>query len=111
MRPDRPKHIMRICWERLAESPVRRSFNVHLRESFIHVLVEAGDIESEWAMFRASIVETADRCCGRKVVGACGGGNAGTNWWTPAVRNAVRLKKESNQALLACGTPKAADGY
>ena len=29
-----------------------------------------GDIESKWAMFRASIVKVADRSCGRKVVGA-----------------------------------------
>ncbi|TWW66922.1 hypothetical protein D4764_20G0009540 [Takifugu flavidus] len=42
----------------------------HLVESFDHVPGEAGDIESEWTMFRASIVEAADQCCGRKVVGA-----------------------------------------
>ncbi|TWW56347.1 hypothetical protein D4764_08G0003340 [Takifugu flavidus] len=62
-------------------------------------------------MFRASIVEAADRCCGRKVVGACRGGNARTRWWTPAVRDAVRVKKESYWALLACATPEAADRY
>ncbi|TWW52971.1 hypothetical protein D4764_0013940, partial [Takifugu flavidus] len=110
-RPGRPKHVVRVCWERLAESPVRRSFNSCLRESFDHVPGEAGDIESEWTMFRASIVEAADRCCGRKVVGACRGGNARTRWWTPAVRNAVKLKKESYRALLACGTPEAADRF
>ncbi|TWW69735.1 hypothetical protein D4764_18G0005410 [Takifugu flavidus] len=70
-----------------------------------------GTLESEWTVFRASIVEAADRCCGRKVVGACRGGNARTRWWTPAVRDAVKLKKESYRALLACGTPEAADGY
>ncbi|TWW67452.1 R2DM Retrovirus-related Pol polyprotein from type II retrotransposable element [Takifugu flavidus] len=110
-RPGRPKRVVRVCWERLAESPVRRSFNSRLRESSDHVPGEAGDIESEWTVFRASIVEAADRCCGRKVVGACRGGNARTRWWTPAVRDAVKLKKESYRALLACGTPEAADGY
>ncbi|TWW57341.1 hypothetical protein D4764_07G0000600 [Takifugu flavidus] len=110
-RPGRPKRVVRVCWERLAESPVRRSFNSHLRESFDYVLGEAGDIESEWTMFLASIVEAADRCCGHKVVGACRGGNARTRWWTPAVRDAVKLKKESYRALLACGTPEAADRY
>ncbi|TWW74429.1 hypothetical protein D4764_14G0004320 [Takifugu flavidus] len=110
-RPGRPKRIVRVCWERLAESPVRRSFNSHLWESFDHIPGEAGDIESEWTMFRASIVEAADRCCGHKVVGACRGGNARTHWWTPVVRDAVRLKKESYRALLACGTPEAADRY
>ncbi|TWW74534.1 hypothetical protein D4764_14G0005370, partial [Takifugu flavidus] len=110
-RPGRPKRIVRVCWEGLAESPVRRSFNSHIRESFDHVPGEVGDIESEWTMFRASIVEAADQCCGRKVVGVCRGGNARTHWWTPAVRDAVRLKKESYRALLACGTPEAADRY
>ncbi|TWW74493.1 hypothetical protein D4764_14G0004960 [Takifugu flavidus] len=67
--------------------------------------------ESEWTMFRASIVDAADRCCGRKVVGACRGSNARTRWWTAVVRDAVRLKTESYRALLACGTPDATDRY
>ena len=71
VRPARHKRIVRVCWECLTESPVRESFNSHLRESFDHVPGEAGDIESEWAMFRASIVKAADRSCGPKVVGAC----------------------------------------
>nr|XP_049610760.1 uncharacterized protein LOC125988936 isoform X1 [Syngnathus scovelli] len=111
VRPGRPKRSVRVCWERLAESPVRKSFNSHLRQSFSHVPGEAGDIESEWTMFRTSIVEAADRSCGRKVVGACRGGNPRTRWWTPAVRDAVKLKKESYRAVLACGTPEAADRY
>ncbi|TWW69209.1 hypothetical protein D4764_18G0000150 [Takifugu flavidus] len=110
-RPGMPKRVVRVCWERLAESPVRRSFNSHLQESFDHAPGEAGDIESEWTMFCASIVEAADRCCGRKVVGACRGANARTRWWTPVVRDAVKLKKESYRALLACGTSETADRY
>ncbi|KAI3368035.1 hypothetical protein L3Q82_026858 [Scortum barcoo] len=30
-------------------------------------------------------------------------------WWTPEVRDAVRLKKESYRTMLACGTPDAVD--
>ncbi|KAI3373481.1 hypothetical protein L3Q82_021949 [Scortum barcoo] len=30
-----------------------------------------------------------------------------TRWWTPEVRDAVRLKKESYRTMLACGTPEA----
>uniref|UniRef100_A0A3B3T5Y3 Ig-like domain-containing protein n=1 Tax=Paramormyrops kingsleyae TaxID=1676925 RepID=A0A3B3T5Y3_9TELE len=77
-RPGRPKHIVRVCWERLAESPVIRSFTSYLWQYIADVLGEAGDIESEWAMFHPSIVEAADRSCGRKVVGACRGGNPRT---------------------------------
>jgi len=49
--------------------------------------------------------------CGRKVSGACRGGNPRTWWWTPEVKDAVKLKKESYRAWLACGTPEAADRY
>ncbi|KAI3355937.1 hypothetical protein L3Q82_004484 [Scortum barcoo] len=106
-RPGRPKRIVRVCWERLAEPSVREVFNSHLRKSFSQIPREAGDIESEWTMFSASIVDAAVRSCGRKVSGACRGGNPRTRWWTPEVRDAVRLKKESYRTMLACGTPDA----
>uniref|UniRef100_A0A671TZG4 Reverse transcriptase domain-containing protein n=1 Tax=Sparus aurata TaxID=8175 RepID=A0A671TZG4_SPAAU len=110
-RPGRPKRIVRVCWERLAEPSAREIFNSHLRESFDQIPREAGDIESEWTMFSTSIVDAAVRSCGRKVSGACHGGNPRTRWWTPEVRVAVKLKKESYRAWLARGTPEAADGY
>ncbi|KAI3355655.1 hypothetical protein L3Q82_004247 [Scortum barcoo] len=60
-------------------------------------------------MFSASIVDAWQvRSCGRKVSGACRGGNPRTRWWTPEVRDAVRLKKESYRTMLACGTPDEA---
>uniref|UniRef100_A0A3Q3T275 Reverse transcriptase domain-containing protein n=1 Tax=Mastacembelus armatus TaxID=205130 RepID=A0A3Q3T275_9TELE len=62
-------------------------------------------------MFSTSIVNAAARSCGRKVSGACRGGNPRTRWWTPEVRDAVKLKKESYRAWLACGTSEAADRY
>ncbi len=107
----RPKRTVRVCWDRLAESPVREIFNSHLQRSFDRIPREAGDIESEWTMFSTSIVDVASRSCGCKVSGACRGGNPRTRWWTPEVRDAVKLKKESYRAWLACGTPEAADGY
>ncbi|KAI3369654.1 hypothetical protein L3Q82_025366 [Scortum barcoo] len=45
------------------------------------------------------------------VSGACRGSNPRTRWWTPEVRDAIRLKKESYRTMLACGTPDAVDGY
>ncbi|KAI3371488.1 hypothetical protein L3Q82_024072 [Scortum barcoo] len=66
-RPGRPKRIVRVCWERLAErASVREVFNSHLRKSFSQIPREAGDIESEWTMFSASIVDAAltVRSCG-----------------------------------------------
>jgi len=67
-------------------------------------------MEPEWAMFRASIIEAAARSCGQKAVGACRG-NPRTRWWTPVVKEAVRLKKEVFRAWLAQGSPETADGY
>ncbi|KAK3517715.1 hypothetical protein QTP70_016131 [Hemibagrus guttatus] len=71
-KPDRlgrPKRIVRVCWERLADPSVRGVFNSYLRESFNQILRDVGDIESEWTMFSSSIVDAAIRSCGRKVGG------------------------------------------
>ncbi|KAK3513103.1 hypothetical protein QTP70_001397 [Hemibagrus guttatus] len=107
----RPKRIVRVCWERLADPSVRGIFNSHLRESFYQIPREVGDIESEWTMFSTSIVDAAIRSCGRKVSGAGCSGNPRTQWWTLEVRDAVKLKKESYRAWLTWGTPEAAEAY
>ncbi|KAK3548671.1 hypothetical protein QTP70_016417, partial [Hemibagrus guttatus] len=107
----RPKRIVRVCWERLADPSVRGVFNSHLRESFNQIPREVGDIESEWTMFSSPIVDAAIRSCGRKVSGAGHSGNPRTQWWTLEVRDAVKLKKEFYRAWLARGTPEAAEAY
>ena len=61
--------------DRLVEAPVRGVFNSHLWKNFSCIPGEVGDMESEWAMFRASIAEMAFRSCGQKAVGAFYGGN------------------------------------
>uniref|UniRef100_A0A8C6LYF7 Endonuclease/exonuclease/phosphatase domain-containing protein n=1 Tax=Nothobranchius furzeri TaxID=105023 RepID=A0A8C6LYF7_NOTFU len=50
-RPGRPKRIVRVCWERLAEEPVKKVFNSHLWQSFDHITRAVGGIDSEWALF------------------------------------------------------------
>lgn len=39
------------------------------------------------------------------------GGNLRICWWTPEVKNIFKLKKESCQAFLICGTLEAAYAY
>ncbi|KAI3374014.1 hypothetical protein L3Q82_022578, partial [Scortum barcoo] len=39
-RPGRPKRIVRVCWERLAEPSVREVFNSHLRKNFSQIIRE-----------------------------------------------------------------------
>ncbi|KAK3526552.1 hypothetical protein QTP70_030692 [Hemibagrus guttatus] len=87
----RPKRIVRVCWECLADPSVRGVFNSHLRESFNQILREVGDIESEWTMFSSSIVDTAIRSCGRKVSGAGRGGSPRTQWWTLEVKRTTAV--------------------
>ncbi|KAL3995758.1 serine/threonine kinase 4 [Sarotherodon galilaeus] len=108
-RPGAPKHLVRMRWERLAEAPVSKIFKAHI--CFNSIPRETGDIRSELTMFSISIAEAAALSCGHKVAGACRGGNPRTKWWTPGVKEATRLKKESDRAWLACGTPEAADRY
>uniref|UniRef100_A0A8C6NR40 Endonuclease/exonuclease/phosphatase domain-containing protein n=1 Tax=Nothobranchius furzeri TaxID=105023 RepID=A0A8C6NR40_NOTFU len=79
-RPGRPKRIVRVCWERLAEEPVKTVFNSHLRQSFDRVLRPVGEIDSKWALFHSTIVETAVASCGCKVACASRGGNPHTHW-------------------------------
>ncbi|KAI3375904.1 hypothetical protein L3Q82_004160 [Scortum barcoo] len=111
-RPGRPnKRIVRVCWERLAEPSVREVFNSHLRKSFSQIPREAGDIESEWTMFSASIVDAGSSKLWTQGLWCLSWRQPRTRWWTPEVRDAVRLKKESYRAMLACGTPDAVDGY
>lgn len=45
---------------------------------------DAGDIESEWTMFKASIIEAVAKSCGQKVKGACRSSNL-TNLTNPLV--------------------------
>lgn len=100
-----PSVLWGVCWGRLAKRHGR--VYSHFRESFKQVQRDAGDTESEWTVFSTSTVPAALRSCGRKLSGACRGGNPRTRWWTPEVRGAIKLRKDSFQASLACGTPEA----
>ena len=46
-RSGRPKPIMKVCWEHLAENLVKMVFNSYLRRSFTHIPEVVGSIESE----------------------------------------------------------------
>ena len=86
---------MRVNWERLEEAPFPGVFNSHLRRSFSSIPVEVGGIEPEWVVFKACIAEAAAMSCGLRVLGSSRGDNPQTPWWTPVVREAVRMKKEA----------------
>jgi len=53
----KPKCVVRVKWERPLEAPVCGIFYSHLWKNFSCIPEEVGDMESEWTIFRASIVE------------------------------------------------------
>ncbi|KAI3373219.1 hypothetical protein L3Q82_006376 [Scortum barcoo] len=106
-RPGRPKRIVRVCWERLAEpSPLSgRSSTPTSGRASHRFRGRLGTLSPSGPCSLPPLSSTlAVRSCGRKVSGACRGGNPEPRWWTPEVRDAVRLKKESYRTMLACGT-------
>jgi len=52
---------VRVNWEHLVEDPVWEVFNSHLRMNLSHFPREVGDMESEWTMFKDSMVDVVDR--------------------------------------------------
>lgn len=85
--------------------------DLFVRSSTITSLRMSGEIESEWTMIKASIVEVAIKSCGQKVTIACQGDNFRTLWWTSEVKEAVKLNKDASWAWLAGGSAEAADMY
>lgn len=64
IRPGKPECVVSMKWERLAEVAVQEGLASRFHwDSFPFVLGEAEEIESEWAMFKASIVEAAVYMC------------------------------------------------
>ncbi|KAI3371579.1 hypothetical protein L3Q82_024147 [Scortum barcoo] len=62
-------------------------------------------------MFSASIVERGSSKLWTQGLWCLSWWQSPNPWWTPEVRDAVRLKKESYRTMLACGTPDAVDRY
>lgn len=98
--PGRPKHGVRVCGNVWWKNPSERSLT-HSFDSFKHPS-EGGDIESEWSMFRGSIMKAADLSCGHEGAGASYGSHPQTWWWT--------VIEVVLQVLLAGRTPEAAEG-
>lgn len=74
-RLERPKPIVRVCWEQVMELSDRKVFNYHLQENFDLILREAGD---KWTMFSTSIGGTAVWSCKVSCIGH--GGTPQTRW-------------------------------
>lgn len=63
-------------------------------------------MESNHAAFRTAIVKMAVQSFGCNVAGAYCDSNIKTVWWAAKAKDAIRLKKESYKAWLACWTPR-----
>lgn len=84
----RPKPIVRVCWELMAEPSAREVFNSHIQKIFSQIPREAGDIESKWTTFSASITDVAALSCGSNFFGARHGGKFYT-WWVIIVMDII----------------------
>lgn len=89
-------------------------FSTHISKKVFlmsHVPGFVRDMGSEWAMFRATVVDVASRNCGLKVIGVCCCSNQRTHGWTSSVMEAVDLNKVASKILLCRRTLEAADRY
>lgn len=68
-------------------------------------------MENKSTMLSAGIADATGRNCGHKLCGSCRSCNPKTQWKTPALRGAFRLKKGSYLARLACVTSEAPSRY
>lgn len=82
--PGRLKRAVSFRRECLDEVSVQDEFNSHLWKNFSHMLSEAGDIKSEWTIFKALIITAAVTRFGQKAVvcvAAVNPGPAGGHQW------------------------------
>ena len=68
-----------------------------------HIPEIVRSMESEWAMFHTAIAEAAARSTGSQVASVSLVGNPRTQWWTPEVKGAIKLKKGTYKSWLAFG--------
>lgn len=76
-------------------------------EDFSCILGHAGDTESKLTLFKVFIVEAVVKSCGQKVTGGCLGGNFRTCWWTPEVKEVVKLEEGGFSGLVGSGVCKS----
>lgn len=60
--------------------------------------VRSGTARPNGRCLKAESFAAAVKSCGQKTVGACHGSNPRTRKWTPVVKEAVKLKKETFRA-------------
>jgi exonuclease III len=98
-RPSRPKKLVRIKWEALADRGTRLRFAEDLADRSFQVPAEEADVETEWLLFRTAVLGAATVACGVKRVGADSARRT-TAWWTDTVRVAVAEKKAAYRSWL-----------
>ena len=93
------KRQNRIRWEALADKPVRRSFAENVDQRFSRLPSKEADVETEWSLFRTSILGAATEMCRVKRIGPPIGQKR-TFWWNDEVRAVVAEKKAAYRAWI-----------
>ena len=91
------KRQNRIRWEALADEAVRRNFAENVDQRFSRLPPKEADVETEWSLFRTSILGAATETCGVKRIGPPTGQKR-TSRWNDEVRAVVAEKKAAYRA-------------
>ncbi|XP_013872670.1 uncharacterized protein LOC106523692 [Austrofundulus limnaeus] len=108
-RPGKPKRIVRVKWEHLAEPPCLFDLQLPPPGSFFYISQGSSGTWNPKGSCSGPPLQM--QLPGLKVIGACCDGNQRTCWWTPVVMEAIRLKEEAFRTWLSRKTPEAADRY
>ena len=70
---------------------------------------EAGELEEEWGLMKASLVGHASDVCGKRFVGGCL--RKGSEWWNEGVKMKVEEKKRVFEEWLQCNSVEKYERY
>ncbi|CAF3333272.1 unnamed protein product [Rotaria sp. Silwood2] len=88
----KPKKLFRIKWEALTDAEISQKFAKMVGQGYSQLPLNEGDMESEWLLFRKTIIDAAAETCGLKRIGLVNGQKK-TAWWTEEIRKIINKKK------------------
>ena len=100
----------RIRWETLADEAVRHNFSENVDQRFSHLPSKEADVETEWSLFRTSILGIATEMCGVKPIGPPIGQKR-TPWQNDEVCAVVAEKKYAYRAWVGQQTAETRQKY
>ena len=104
------KRQSRMRWEALDDEAVRRNFAENVDQRFYRLPPKEADVETEWSLFRTSILGAATETCGMKRIGPPIGQKK-IPWWNDEARAVVAEKKATYRAWVGRQTAQTRQKY